>query len=260
MKASASVSTKSRRPKGRAPATFAAKSRIGASTLILFDIDGTLVLTGGAGGRAMSLAFAEVFAIANAFDGIPMAGRTDAWILNDAVAAHRLPPDSPDLARFKDAYVRHLAIELEKPGVARKGLMPGVRELLDALAPRDDVYLALLTGNYEAGARLKLEYFDLWKYFSCGAFGDEAPHRNVLVPKALTTVAACGGPAFAAADAIVIGDTPLDVGCAIHAGARSLGVATGSHSVEQLQAAGADAVLKDLSDTDEVLGIIGLRK
>src|SRR3954469_19396771 len=127
MKASASVSKKSRRPKGRAPATSAAKGRTSASTLILFDIDGTLVLTGGAGGRAMSLAFEEVFAIANAFHGIPMAGRTDAWILNDAALAHGISPDSADLARFSTVYVRHLAIELEKPGVARKGLMPGVR-------------------------------------------------------------------------------------------------------------------------------------
>src|SRR3954463_3086262 len=124
MKASASASTKNRRPKGRAPGTFAAKVRTSASTLILFDIDGTLVLTGGAGGRAMSLAFEEVFAIANAFTGIPMAGRTDAWILNDAAALHGIPPDSPLLARFRDAYVRHLAVELEKPGVNRKGLMP----------------------------------------------------------------------------------------------------------------------------------------
>jgi phosphoglycolate phosphatase len=82
----------------------------------------------------------------------------------------------------------------------------------------------------------------------------------VLVPKALATVAGCGGPVFAAANALVIGDTPLDVGCAAYAGARSLAVATGSHSVEELRAAGADAVLKDLSDTAEVLGIIGLRK
>ena len=127
--------------------------------------------------------------------------------------------------------------------------MPGVRELLDALARRaTDVYLALLTGNYEAGARLKLEYFDLWKYFPCGAFGDDAPHRNVLVPKALAPVAACGGPTFAAADTIVIGDTPLDVGCAAHAGARSLAVATGSHSVEELRAAGADVVLGQISE------------
>jgi phosphoglycolate phosphatase len=204
----------------------------------------------------MSLAFQDVFSIADAFLGIPMAGRTDAWILNDAAAAHGIPPDAPGLTRFRDAYIRHLAIELEKPGVARKGVMPGVRELLDALAPRDDVFLALLTGNYEAGARLKLEYFDLWKYFSCGAFGDDAPHRNVLVPKALTSVAACGGPSFAAADAIVIGDTPLDVGCARHVGARSFAVATGSHSVEELRAAGADDVLPDLADTSAVLRVL----
>lgn len=206
----------------------------------------------------MTLAFDEVFAIPNAFAGIPMAGRTDAWILNDAAAAHGVPPDSPALARFRDAYVRHLAIELEQPGMSRKGLMPGVRELLDALAPRDDVYLALLTGNYEAGARIKLEYFDLWRYFPCGAFGDDAPHRNVLVPKALTRVEACGGPAFSAANALVIGDTPLDVGCAAFAGARSLAVATGSHSVDELRAAGADFVLQDLSDTAAVLHTLTL--
>lgn len=204
----------------------------------------------------MSLAFEEVFAVANAFQGILMAGRTDAWILHDAALAHGIPPDSPQLVRFREIYLRHLAIELEKPGAARKGLMPGVRELLEALAPREDVYLALLTGNYQAGARLKLEYFDLWKYFSCGAFGDDAPHRNVLVPKALTTVEACGGPSFAAADTIVIGDTPLDVGCALHVGARSLAVATGNHSVEELRAAGANAVLQDLGDTQQVLRVI----
>jgi phosphoglycolate phosphatase len=204
----------------------------------------------------MSLAFEEIFAIANAFQAIPMAGRTDAWILNDAAVAHGVPPDSPLLPRFREAYLRHLAIELEKPGAGRKGLMPGVRELLEALARNDDVYVALLTGNYEAGARLKLEYFDLWKYFPCGAFGDDAPHRNVLVPKALLTVAACNGPAFAAADAIVIGDTPLDVDCAAYVGARSLGVATGSHSVDELRAAGADVVMQDLGDTDQVLRVI----
>ena len=204
----------------------------------------------------MSRAFEEEFSIPNAFQGVPMAGRTDAWILNDAAAAHGIPPNSPGLARFQQVYLRHLAAELEKPGVGRKGVMPGVRELLEALAPRQDVYLALLTGNYEAGARLKLRHFDLWKYFPCGAFGDDAPHRNVLVPKALTAVRACGGPAFVAAEAVVIGDTPLDVGCAAHVGARSLAVATGSHSIEELRAAGADIVLQDLSDTDHVLRVI----
>src|SRR4249920_4123962 len=108
MKASASASTKNRRPKGLAPETSAAKVRTSASTLILFDIDGTLVLTGGAGGRAMTSAFEELFSIANAFHDIPMAGRTDAWILSDAAAAHGIPADAADLARFPDVYVRHL--------------------------------------------------------------------------------------------------------------------------------------------------------
>jgi phosphoglycolate phosphatase len=256
MKGSESRSKKNRRPKDLAPATSAAKAELSASTLLLFDIDGTLVLTGGAGGRAMSIAFAEVFGVRDAFRGITMAGRTDAWIVGDAAAAHGIPRDSPDLARFREAYFRHLVSELEQPGNGRKGTMPGVRELLDTLAARDDVYLALLTGNYESGARLKLEYYDLWRYFPCGAFGDDAPQRNGLVSRAVTQVATCGGPMFENRDAVVIGDTPLDVECASYCGARSLAVATGSHSVDQLREAGADAVLQDLGDTEQVLRVI----
>jgi phosphoglycolate phosphatase-like HAD superfamily hydrolase len=131
--------------------------------------------------------------------------------------------------------------------------MPGVRALLDALIDRPDAYLALLTGNYETGAQLKLEHFDLWRYFRCGAFGDGAADRNGLVPKALARVAACGGPAFASSDAVVIGDTPLDVACAKAGGARLIAVATGNHSVDELRAAGADVVFEDLSDTRSVV-------
>ena len=102
--------------------------------------------------------------------------------------------------------------------------MPGVRPLLDALAARDDVYLALLTGNYEDAARAKLEYFDLWRYFPCGAFGDDAPDRNGLLPKALATIRACGGPVKSRRlDVVVIGDTPLDVECAAAARAIARG-------------------------------------
>jgi phosphoglycolate phosphatase-like HAD superfamily hydrolase len=216
------------------------------------------VLTGGAGARAMSLAFEDVLGIRDAFRGMPMAGRTDSWILADAALAHGVDAASPALARFRDVYLHHLAAEVEKPGTSRKAIMPGVRELLDALHRRPDVYLALLTGNYEAAARIKLEYFDLWRYFSCGAFGDDAPDRNGLLPRAVATVAACGGPPFAAADAIVIGDTPLDVACAAHSSARSIGVATGGHSVDELRAAGADYVFADLTDMHGVLRAIGL--
>src|SRR5207244_7269928 len=133
-----------------------------------------------------------------------------AWILADAAAAHGIAADAPAIARFQDVYLQHLAIELVKPG-PRKGVMPGVRDLLDALSARDDVYLALLTGNYEAAARLKLEYFDLWRYFSCGAFGDNAPDRNSLLPRALERIRTCGGPDVPPSHAVVIGDTPLDI-------------------------------------------------
>jgi len=219
------------------------------------------VLTGGAGSRAMTQAFQDLFAVADAFRGIPMPGRTDSWILSDAAAVHGIPSDSPDLVRFREVYLEHLARELDAhppltPRPLRKGIMPGVRDLLEALAGRDDVYLALLTGNYEHAARLKLEYFDLWKYFACGAFGDDAPDRNGLLPRALARVAACGGPQVPAYDAVVIGDTPLDIACASYSGARSVAVATGSHGVDELRSAGADVVFEDLSDTAAVIAAL----
>ena len=203
----------------------------------------------------MSHAFEEIFSIADAFEGVPMAGRTDAWILADAAAAHGVLHDRSGLDRFPDVYLRHLRAEIPNKG-PRYGIMPGVPALLDALANREDTYLALLTGNYEAGARLKLEHFDLWRYFRCGAFGDGAADRNGLVPKALARVLECGGPAFAPSHTVVIGDTPLDVACAKAGGARSIAVATGNHSVEELRAVGADLVFEDLGQTDVVLAAI----
>jgi phosphoglycolate phosphatase len=203
----------------------------------------------------MTSAFDALFSVPDAFRGVPMAGRTDAGILADAAAAHGIRADAPELARFPATYIDHLTRELDKPG-PRKGIMPGVRPLLDMLSARDDLHLALLTGNYEAGAQLKLRYFDLWRYFRGGAFGDDAPERNRLLPRAVAHVATCGGPTVAACDAIVIGDTPLDVACARASGARSIAVATGSHSVEELRAAGADVVFEDLSDTDAVVRVL----
>ena len=201
----------------------------------------------------MTLAFEELFGVPDAFRDIPMPGRTDSWILSDAAAAHAIP--SHDVARFHDVYIRHLVRELDQPG-PRKGVMPGVRPLLDALVDRPDVYLALLTGNFEEAARVKLAYFDLWRYFRCGAFGDAAPDRNGLLPKVLARVEACGGPAVAASAAAVIGDTPLDVACAAASGARSIAVATGGYDVAALRASGADVVFDDLSDTDAVISAV----
>ena len=204
----------------------------------------------------MARAFEDLFAIADGFKDIQMAGRTDTWILLTAAAAHGIGPG--DLAGFHDTYLAHLERELDLPN-PRKAIMPGVRRLLDALQSRDDVFLALLTGNYEKAARLKLEHFDLWRYFQCGAFADDAPDRNSLVPKAMERIHACGGPAASPADVIVIGDTPHDVACARVAGARGVGVATGPFNVEQLRETGAETVFEDLSDTSAFLRLLEAR-
>jgi len=225
--------------------------------VILFDIDGTLVLTGGAGVRGMARAFEQLFSVPDAFQTIDVPGRTDSWILAAALALHGVACDAAGAARFREVYLGHLREELQRPG-PRKGMMPGVDLLLDTLQQRDDVYLALLTGNYEEAARLKLEYFDLWRYFRCGAFGDGALERNGLLPKALTRIRECGGPTVAARDVIVVGDTPLDVACAAAGGARSIAVATGGYDADALRATGADLVLDDLSDVDRVLSALGL--
>jgi phosphoglycolate phosphatase-like HAD superfamily hydrolase len=223
------------------------------ATILLFDIDGTLVLTGGAGQRAMARAFEDLFDIPDGFRDIPMAGRTDTWILSHAAERHGIPRSA--LEPFHDAYLAHLERELQPPN-PRKAMMPGIRPLLEALASRSDAYLGLVTGNYAKAARLKLEHFDLWRYFQCGAFADDGQDRNSLVPTALARVRACGGPMVEAHEVIVIGDTPHDVACALATGARPVGVATGSFTAQQLRDCGADVVFDDLSDTEAFLTLL----
>jgi phosphoglycolate phosphatase-like HAD superfamily hydrolase len=205
----------------------------------------------------MARAFEAEFGVPNGLAGISMAGRTDAWIVSRAASNHRIPCDATRLGRFREAYLAELAAQVHEPG-PRKGIMPGVRPLLDALAARDDTFLALLTGNFEEGARVKLEYFDLWRYFRCGAYGDEMFERNALLSVALGRVKACGGPSVAPSDIVVVGDTPLDVAVAQAGGARSVAVATGGYDAATLAAAGADVVLDDFGDLAAALDALGL--
>ncbi len=223
--------------------------------LILFDIDGTLILTGGAGTRGMTRAFRDVLQVADAFRGIQMPGRTDPLILAEAVARAGIRADADLLTRFTDRYAACLAEELrvDAPG---KGIMPGVRVLLERLHARPDVFLALLTGNYQVAARLKLQHFGLWHYFRCGAFGEDAPTRDGLVPIAIARARACGVPPVAPRDVLVVGDTPLDVACAKAGGARAVAVATGGADAATLRASGADAVFETLDDSDAFLALL----
>lgn len=225
--------------------------------LFLFDIDGTLVVTGGAGQRAMNRAFHDVFGVPDAFAGIELAGRTDTSILGDAFARQAMPATPEATAAFRARYLVCLQEEVPRPG-PNKRVLPGITDLLTELEPRPHSFLGLLTGNYCDAAEVKLSHFDLWRYFRCGAFGEDHGDRNALVPVALDRARSAGLPPHVdEARVVVIGDTPRDVACAHAHGARCLAVATGGYSRRTLEHAGADVVFEDLSDTRAVLRALG---
>jgi len=225
-------------------------------SLILFDIDGTLLLSGRAGLRAMTRAFQQTFGITDAFKGENFGGRTDSYLVSKALQSAGLPDTPEQHERFRHSYIPLLAEEIEQPGTGHKGLMPGARELLEALHEYDDLHLALLTGNYRDAAEIKLSHFEIWDFFEWGAFSDDAADRNQLVPIACQRAETYDIPAEAIQRVIVIGDTPHDIECARVAGAKSIAVATGGFTVDQLREFGADAVLPNLADTEAVLKLL----
>lgn len=186
-----------------------------------------------------------------------MAGRTDRWIVTELTARHRLPCNGQVIAQLHEHYLQHLAVEL-RADVEGKRVLPGVGRLLDVLADRSDVRLGLLTGNLEAGARAKLEYFNLWRYFSCGAFGDHEPERRRLFEVALARAHDSYGRRFDATDVVVVGDTPFDVDVARSGGARGVAVATGRYDVATLAQSGAHATLPSFDDLEGALAALGL--
>jgi phosphoglycolate phosphatase-like HAD superfamily hydrolase len=222
-------------------------------SLLLFDIDGTLLLSGGAGVRAMTRTFQVVFGIPDAFANADVAGRTDTFLLSSALQRCGLP-DTPDShERFREAYVAILREEMQQPPQGRCGLMPGVEPLLDVLHKRDALHLALLTGNFERAAYAKLGHFGIDSFFEWGVFGEESADRNELARAARRRAVQRAIPASAVERVVVIGDTPHDVACARAIGARVIAVATGNYSEDQLRAAGADVTLPDLADTERVV-------
>jgi phosphoglycolate phosphatase-like HAD superfamily hydrolase len=227
-------------------------------SLLLFDIDGTLLLSGGAGIRAMTRAFEDVFDVRDAFEGSDVAGRTDSFIVSHALVEAGLADTPEQHHRFREVYVPLLREEILKPATGRYGLMPGIQALLDALRAHGSVHFALLTGNYEPAAYVKLGHFGIEDFFEWGAFGEESRERDELARIALRRAEARGLPATAREQSIVIGDTPHDVTCARAVGARVLAVATGNYSEDELRAAGAEVTLPDLSDTERVLRALAI--
>jgi phosphoglycolate phosphatase len=215
--------------------------------LILFDIDGTLMDSGGAGTRSMNLAFEELFSVPQAFQGISMAGKTDIQIMKEGLTKHGMESENGNVASLCEAYIRRLHTEIKNPG---RHLKPGIGEALDVLRDLEEVFLGLLTGNIEAGARIKLGSFDLNPYFPMGAFGDDDEDRNKLLPIAVERFRRLYGREIEYRDCIVIGDTPRDVECAKIHGAYAVVVATGPYSYETLLGSGADVALRTITEMD----------
>ncbi|MCY3610370.1 MAG: haloacid dehalogenase-like hydrolase [Gemmatimonadetes bacterium] len=215
--------------------------------LILFDIDGTLT-TGGPARAAFQLALEETYGTAGPIATHDFSGKTDPRITRELLtAAGRRPRDiEAGLPRFWTRYLCELEARIDGHPVT---VLPGVHELIAALAAREDVHLGLVTGNVAGGARLKLLSARLWHHFPVGGFGSDHEVRNELPRVALDRASVHWGRAFRGSDAVIVGDTPRDVACGKAVGATTVAVATGRFTRTQLLDTEADRVLPDLADT-----------
>src|SRR6266568_2027005 len=222
--------------------------------LLLFDIDGTLIHSGGAGIHALKSAFRERFGIADDLHDIEIAGMTDSGIVISILNKHEIPATNENVSAFLDSYVHFLSLELPR----RKGkLLPGVLELLQRLKSRKHLVLALLTGNVSRGAQLKLEHYGVWHFFEFGAFADDHRDRNQLGPVVRARAKEKHGREFSAAEIDVIGDTPRDIACGRALGARTIAVATGRWSRDELAKYEPDFLIDDLSDVESIIDTLG---
>ncbi|MCI0630036.1 MAG: HAD hydrolase-like protein [Phycisphaerales bacterium] len=223
--------------------------------LILFDIDGTLLLTQGAGIAAMADAGRELFGEHFTVDGVEFSGRLDHVIFSDLVRRNRVNGGTAHHDRFRSAYHRHLGDRLTRNPTAR--LLPGVQELVDRLGQEPTVTLGLLTGNYPETGALKIRAAGMDpRGFTVNAWGCEGGSRRDLPALAMHRYARRNGGAISPDRVVIIGDTPHDIDCAKAHGCRSLGVATGAFSKEDLHRVGADLAVDDLSKTHDIVSWI----
>jgi phosphoglycolate phosphatase-like HAD superfamily hydrolase len=216
----------------------------------LFDIDGTLISSGGAGKAALEDALADAFGIAHGIEKLSLSGRTDRAIVRDLFGMYGIADTADTRQRLVDAYLRRLPERLRS---ANGRILPGIAEVLRTLSGRDDVLVGLLTGNVRAGAAAKLGFFGLYDYFACGGFGDHHLDRDDVAREALAEVRQRLDGSLVAERVWVIGDTPLDVRCARAIGARAAAVATGWHTADELAAHEPDLLFDDLSDPAALL-------
>jgi phosphoglycolate phosphatase len=216
--------------------------------LVLFDIDGTLIRTGGAGVKAFEETFLKVFGIPEATKTLKFAGRTDTSLVREGFVLHGIEPTQENFAKFFNTYPLLLESLLQRlPG----GVCEGVEPFLGALykvTPKPAI--GLLTGNVRRGAELKLRHYGLWQHFPFGGFGDDHEERHCIASAAKERGEKIVGRALRGEEILVIGDTPLDVLCAKSIQAKVIGVATGNYTVEELQRSEPTWSVKNLAELD----------
>ncbi|MEY4386727.1 MAG: Phosphoglycolate phosphatase [Verrucomicrobiota bacterium] len=212
--------------------------------LVLFDIDGTLVHTGGAGVKAFAKVFASEFGAHDGIQHMKFAGRTDVSLVREFFNLHQIPATSANFERFFDHYVHWLDYILAH---SKTEECPGVRDLINDLQTQPEPpLLGLLTGNIQLGAEIKLRHFGLWDYFETGGFADDDEDRNKIAAAAKLRGERVLGRKLAGEEIIVIGDTPLDIRCGRAIGAKVLAVATGGSRYEELEVHQPDWVVEDV--------------
>jgi phosphoglycolate phosphatase-like HAD superfamily hydrolase len=213
--------------------------------LVLFDIDGTLVHTGGAGTKAFAKTFATEFDLHHGSEKMKFAGRTDVSLVREFFKMHHLDERPEHFNQFFARYVFWLDHIVEQ---STGGECAGVREFIAGLLalPRPPM-LGLLTGNIRLGAEIKLRRFGLWDYFTMGGFADDHEDRNHIAVAALERGRRILGKDLQPQEIVVIGDTPFDVRCGKFIGAKTLAVATGGSKLEELKPLAADWAVADLT-------------
>jgi phosphoglycolate phosphatase-like HAD superfamily hydrolase len=215
--------------------------------LLLFDIDGTLVRVNGAGRRAVESALSDVVGTDLTTDGVQFSGKTDPQIVRDIFVANDVAA-TDDLVHEAVSVYAEVAVDALQPSDVTA--LPGAADLVDALSHHADVFLGLLTGNVRSMAHRKLDVVALADYFGFGAYGSDHADRNRLPEVALERARAHTGRTFTGSNTTIIGDTVRDIACGRFAGARCVGVATGSASRDELQEAGPDVLFDRLPDVD----------
>ena len=221
--------------------------------LYLFDIDGTLITSGGAGETSFREAVVEACGDVAPLEGVNFAGNTDTGIAREVLIAAGKEPSQENIMALLDAYLARLSDRMHQH---QGKLLPGIIPLLDHLKEREDCRLALLTGNLAAGAEVKLTHYGVWHYFAFGAYADDHHVRNELGPVAMSRALEDHGEEFTPDQIYVIGDTPRDIECGKAFGAITVAVATGKYSREELASHKPDFLFDDLSDATAVLAAI----